>query len=181
MVRFTIFLEITLITKVFVRISLAEYVLHTYDKEFSVTLKQIDNEADDDYRDELLEVVDSMETNIFLCSSIDDLPEILSQSQQVGLLTERHHFIISSLDMHTLDLEPYQYGETIITGLRIINPTNQFVANVTEFFESQISKQKMRLAFNDSSILDGLLSEKLQLQNALIYDAGEPTNIFSCQ
>lgn len=159
------------------RIPLAEYVMYTYDKEFPVTLKQLDTEADGDYRDELIDVVDSTETNVFLCSSIEDLPEILSQAQQVGLLTERHHVIISSLDMHTIDLEPYQYGETIITGFRMVAPHNQFVMNVTEFFDLQIRKQKLSRQLNGSDILEGLTPEKLLLQNALIYDAGEMTKV----
>lgn len=50
---------------------------------------------------------------------IENLEEILKQAQQIGLMTHEHHYIITNLDMHTVELNPYQYSETNITGVSI--------------------------------------------------------------
>lgn len=39
-------------------------------------------------------------------------------------MSDNHHFIITNLDTHAIDLEPYQYSGTNITTLRIVNPEN---------------------------------------------------------
>jgi hypothetical protein len=54
--------------------------------------------------------------NILLCCSIDILPDVFKQAQQVGIMTDHHQYIVTTMDMHTIDLEPYQYGGTNITG-----------------------------------------------------------------
>lgn len=56
-------------------------------------------------------------THFLLDCSIDTLFSILQQAQQVGLMTDKYHYIITNLDLHTLDLVPFQYGETNITGV----------------------------------------------------------------
>lgn len=136
-------------------------------------IRQVDSKSDGDFHDELLEVVESDMKNIFVCSSVTDLPEILLQAQQVGLMTEEHHFIVSSLDFHTIDLEPFQYGETAITGYRMVLQENPLVEEVTEFFISQHLKLNDDRENNESNVIEQLSADKLLLENALIYDAGE--------
>lgn len=43
---------------------------------------------------------------------------------QMGLMTNPYHFIISNLDAHTIDLNPYKFGEANITTFRMINQTH---------------------------------------------------------
>lgn len=68
-------------------------------------------------RQVLKEVGKSGSTHFVLDCSIESLGTILQQAQQVGLMTDKYHYIITNLDMHTIDLIPYQYGETNITGV----------------------------------------------------------------
>lgn len=145
--------------------------MNNFEKKFPMTFHQLGLEAEN-LRDDLLQIVDSETKNILLCASVADLPEILLQAQQVGLMTEDHHFIISSLDMHTIDLEQFQYGETIVTGLRLVMPESPIVESVTEFFKSQHLQQNQDLR-NDSEVLERLSAEKILLEHALIYDAGK--------
>lgn len=152
------------------RIALANYVISNYKKNFTTTAHQLDVEGDGDYRDELMSVIDAGDTNIFLCTSIKDLPEILLQAQEVGMITEDYHFIISSLDMHTLDLEQFQYGEVVISGLRMIMTNNPMVEKVMSYFTTQHLKHASE---NDVFFLESFLPDKLLLQHALIYDAGK--------
>lgn len=43
---------------------------------------------------------------------------------QVGLMTKRYKWIITNLDAHTIDLDPFQYSGTHIMTLRILNPNH---------------------------------------------------------
>lgn len=42
-------------------------------------------------------------------------------------MSDQHQFIITSLDLHTIDLEPFQHGGTNITGVRIVDPDDPVV------------------------------------------------------
>lgn len=96
----------------------------------------------------------SDDIHIVIDCSIEALPEILkqvvyhtlfqfnlnknqiySQAQQVGLMTDYHQFIITTMDMHTIDLEPYQYSGTNITGIRLVDPDNPLMQTVTNFIK----------------------------------------------
>ncbi|KAJ9588778.1 hypothetical protein L9F63_017937 [Diploptera punctata] len=85
-----------------------------------VTIRQLDPLHN--HRTVLRRIRNSGEKNIILDCSIELLPEVLKQAQQVGLMTPLHNYIITSLDLHTIDLEPYKYSDTNITGLRMVNP-----------------------------------------------------------
>lgn len=48
---------------------------------------------------------------------------------QVGLMTKNYRWIITNLDAHTIDLEPFQYSGTIIKIFRI-SDTNHMIFNL---------------------------------------------------
>ncbi|GFT22034.1 glutamate receptor ionotropic, kainate 2 [Trichonephila clavipes] len=45
---------------------------------------------------------------------------VLKHAQQVGMMTEHQQYLITSLDLHTLDLTEFKYGKCNITGFRLI-------------------------------------------------------------
>ncbi|XP_042896248.1 glutamate receptor ionotropic, kainate 2-like [Parasteatoda tepidariorum] len=49
-----------------------------------------------------------------------NLYTVLKAAQQVGMMTEHQKFLITSLDLHTIDLDDFQYSKTNITGLRLV-------------------------------------------------------------
>lgn len=79
-----------------------------------------------------------------LACSTDALPEVLKQAQQVGLLTDAHQFIITSLDMHTIDLEPFQHSGTNIHAARLVQPDDAFVKEITDTFIEMYEKVKKK-------------------------------------
>ncbi|XP_012251025.2 glutamate receptor ionotropic, kainate 2-like isoform X2 [Athalia rosae] len=119
----------------------------------TVTIRQLPEGPD--YREVLRMIKASEDPNIVLDCSIDILPEVLKQAQQVGIMSNKHSYIIASLDLQTIDLEPYQYGGTNLTGFRLVNPEDPYV---TETF--------------NRDILDwGLESpSQLTVEAALVYD-----------
>lgn len=56
-------------------------------------------------------------------------------------MSDQHQYIITSLDFHTIDLEPFQHGGTNITGLRIVDPEEPFMKNTKEMWESHEKKK----------------------------------------
>ncbi|XP_015522024.2 glutamate receptor ionotropic, kainate 2 [Neodiprion lecontei] len=91
----------------------------------TVTVRQLSEGPN--YRHVLRMIKTSGDPNIVLDCSIDILAEVLKQAQQVGLMTDKHSYIIASLDLTSIDLEPYQYGGTNLTGLRLIDPDDPLV------------------------------------------------------
>lgn len=118
-------------------------LLKLYDsKEYTVTVRRINSGlTDNNYRSVLRRVRLSEDRHIVLECSVDTLPEVLKQAQQVGLLTDQHQFIITSLDMHTIDLEPFQYSGANITGIRMVSPDNPVVARVAQTLAAEMAAE----------------------------------------
>ncbi|XP_039303724.1 glutamate receptor ionotropic, kainate 2 isoform X1 [Solenopsis invicta] len=106
------------------------------------------------YRRSMQEIKTSNIENIIIDCSSEILSEVLMQAQQVGILSEKYKVIVTSLDLQTLDLEPYQYSGVNFTGVRLIDPEDPIVR---ETFD----RHKWNL--NDSS--------QLRVEPALMYDA----------
>ncbi|KAG8194662.1 hypothetical protein JTE90_003132 [Oedothorax gibbosus] len=53
-----------------------------------------------------------------------NLYSALKQAQQVGMMTENQQYFITSLDLHTLDLEEFKYGMCNITGFKLVQESN---------------------------------------------------------
>lgn len=124
-------------------------LLKLYDpKEYTVTIRRIDLGLANNYRSVLRRVKLSEDVHIVLDCSIEALPEVLKQAQQVGLMTDYHQFIITNMDMHTIDLEPYQYSGTNITGIRLVDPESPLVEELTKYIAEQY-------AANEEELLEG--------------------------
>ena len=54
-------------------------------------------------------------------------------------MVDKYHFIITNLDAHTIDLEPFQYSGANITILRLIDTSS---APVSEYAEYMTNKAK---------------------------------------
>ncbi|CAO1385800.1 unnamed protein product [Diamesa tonsa] len=97
-------------------------------------------------------------------------------------MTDQHKFLITSLDMHTIDLEPFQYSGANITGLRLISPNDELVKTVTNFFTKTFERKNQNKQDGDDDLergeyfertaeSEGLTAEKIRVETALTYDA----------
>jgi ionotropic glutamate receptor len=156
-------------------LAVADHLLRNCSGRMSVAVRQLDVTLNKNYRPRLLQVKQSEEKNIVLCCSIESLEEILKQSLQVGLLSDEHNVLITSPDMHTIDLEPYQYGGTNITAVRMISDNTETLSLVKEIYQmAQADSYKYK------DITDEEVAEKandMRLSTALTYDAGEKMKI----
>lgn len=140
-------------------------LLKLYDhRGYTITVRQLDLKMNDNYRNVLRRIKRAHNNKIILECSIDILPEVLMQAQQVGLLTDHHHFIVASLDFHTIDLEPYQYSGTNFTGIRLFAPNDEYIIEGAELFEQKFAHKGKRLP-------PGLTAEFMRTETALMFDA----------
>lgn len=129
------------------------------------------------YRDIFWKVKRSGETNILLDISREHLHKCLKNSQQVGLMTEKHSYLITSLDVHTVDLEDFMFGKTKITSLQITDSSKESVKRMMQKLASstpssaEIGNNRHSQALISSE--DNKLAKfsELYAESALIYDA----------
>ena len=60
----------------------------------------------------LKEVYLSKSTNIILDCSKDIIGEVLTQAQQIGMISEDHFYLLTSLDTHTVDMSGFKVKTT---------------------------------------------------------------------
>ena len=120
-----------------------------------VTLRQMEADSSD-YRPLLKEIKKSEETRIVLDCDFTKIEMILQQANEIELLTDYHNYLITSLDLDKVNIEPYTYMNVNITGFRMVNPDTNIV-------RSYLKKSPQRF-------LQGK-SNPLYSQNAFMFDA----------
>lgn len=119
-------------------------LLELYDpKGDTVTVKRIDvGLPTKNYRAVLRETKMSPDNCVIIECSIESLSEILKQSQQIGLLVDKYQIIITNLDAHTIDLEPYQYGGANITTLRMVDAASAYLSEYAEYMKKMAKDEQ---------------------------------------
>ncbi|KAG5316711.1 GRIK2 protein, partial [Acromyrmex insinuator] len=107
------------------------------------------------YRQGMQEIKASNIQNIVIDCSYEILDEVLKQAQQVGILSDKYKVIVTSLDLQTLDLEPYQFSGVNFTGIRLIDPEDPTVLQIANRHQDEWS----------------LDPSQLRVEHALMYDA----------
>ena len=88
----------------------------------------------------LKQIKNSAESRIVLDCSTEKIYEVLKQAQQIGMMSDYHSYLITSLDLHTVNLEPFQYGGTNITAFRLVDPENNLVRQTVKNWTVSDSK-----------------------------------------
>lgn len=71
------------------------------------------------------------------------------QAMQVGLMTKNYKWIITNLDAHNIDLEPFQYSGTEITTFRILNRNHSVFNIISPINENVYGLDNEQVANND--------------------------------
>lgn len=72
------------------------------------------------FRDIFWQIKMSGEQNILLDVRVERLHEALKHAQQVGCMTEHYSYLVTSLDLATLELEDFKYSRTRMTALSLV-------------------------------------------------------------
>ncbi|CAN7936994.1 unnamed protein product, partial [Ixodes hexagonus] len=84
----------------------------------SVTLRIIP--LDEDPRPVLRDIAKAGENNLLLDVAAERLEGILKYAQKAGIVTEYHNYIVTTLDLHTVDLSDFYYSRTNLTGFELL-------------------------------------------------------------
>ncbi|XP_070394605.1 glutamate receptor ionotropic, kainate 2-like isoform X2 [Dermacentor albipictus] len=102
--------------------------------------------------------------NIILDIKTSSLPALIREAQDVNMMTYYHNYIITSLDLHTLDLSEFSGIQANITAFRLVDPQRPEVINVVR--DLKIGRALWRYgASNHSEIIS------VDTDTALMYDA----------
>ncbi|CAL1279907.1 unnamed protein product [Larinioides sclopetarius] len=116
-----------------------------------------------EYRKLLKELGRAGIKNIVIDVPTKNVQTVLKHAQQVDMMSEYHNYFITSLDLHTVDLEDFQYGGTNITGFKLVDEESPTYADVLESWRGPMFRQTGR-------------EPSLTTEAALLYDA---TRLFS--
>lgn len=85
-------------------------------REYSIVLRQLED-VDGSFRSTLARMKKSGEKNFVIDCSLETLEQLLRQALEVGLITDGYNYIITNLDLQSLQLDSYKYGGANITGV----------------------------------------------------------------
>lgn len=113
--------------------------------EFPIAVRQLSDSGD--YRSLLKQIKNSAEAHIVLDCTTEKIYDVMKQAQQIGMMSDYHSFLITSLDLHTVDLEEFKYGGTNITALRLVNPDNSLVQDTIRNWTMEEAKLGKKIEF----------------------------------
>lgn len=103
--------------------------------------------------------------NVIVDVPREHIYSVLKHAQQVDMLSDYHNYFFSSLDVHTVDLEEFQYGGTNISGFSMVDTqARDFTAVVAKL-------QNDNYNWNGGDPLDSIYRMNFTTEVALVYDA----------
>ncbi|VVD06063.1 unnamed protein product [Leptidea sinapis] len=110
----------------------------------------------------LKQIKNSAESHIVLDCATERIRDVLQQAQQIGMMSDYHSYLITSLDLHSVDLEEFKYGGTNITALRLLDPERSEVQRVVRDWVYDEARKGRKLQLGHTSA---------KTETALMYDA----------
>ncbi|XP_075590538.1 glutamate receptor ionotropic, kainate 2 isoform X2 [Dermatophagoides farinae] len=158
-----------------------EFLKEAEKNEWNIRLYQIQDRM---YRDIFWEIKQNNINNLLLDLDRDNIFLALKHAQQVGMMTENQNYLITSLDLHTINLENFQYAKTKITALSLIDFSSKELHDVinhlrfsyrfrslpqpSSSLSSILSKSTTTSTFPDPPIR---LANTILTESALLYDS----------
>ncbi|XP_065092491.1 glutamate receptor ionotropic, kainate 2 isoform X2 [Ochlerotatus camptorhynchus] len=132
--------------------------------EYPITVRQLSDSGD--YRPLLKQIKNSAESHIVLDCTTDKIYEVLKQAQQIGMMSDYHSYLITSLDLHTINLDEFKYGGTNITAFRLVDPENPEVSQAIRNWTLGEARLGKKVDFKTTENVTVIKAE-----TALMYDA----------
>ena len=75
--------------------------------------------------------------NVIVDVPREHIYSVLKHAKQVDMLSDYHNYFFSSLDVHTVDLEEFQYGGTNISGFSLVDTQSQDFSQIVTKLQSE--------------------------------------------
>lgn len=84
--------------------------------------------------------------NYLVISGRDNLAEILLQAQQVGIMSDRHSYVITNPDFHIIDIELFKHGGSNITGniVLALSDIEKVIYRIVTFLDKHLNLIKIK-------------------------------------
>ncbi|XP_050461364.1 glutamate receptor ionotropic, kainate 2 isoform X3 [Cataglyphis hispanica] len=135
--------------------------------EFPITVRQLSEGSE--YRPLLKQIKNSAESHIVLDCSTERIYDVLKQAQQIGMMSDYHSYLITSLDLHTVDLEEFRHGGTNITAFRLVDPEKPEIQKVIQDWIYGEKRYNRELDMGQNSNKNNLTT--IKTETSLLYDA----------
>ncbi|XP_076667715.1 kainate-type ionotropic glutamate receptor subunit 1D isoform X9 [Andrena cerasifolii] len=135
--------------------------------EFPITVRQL-NEGSE-YRPLLKQIKNSAESHIVLDCSTERIYDVLKQAQQIGMMSDYHSYLITSLDLHSVDLEEFKHGGTNITAFRLVDPEKPEIQKAVQDWIYGEKRYNRELDMGQSTNKNNLTC--IKTETSLMYDA----------
>ncbi|XP_022827826.1 glutamate receptor ionotropic, kainate 2 isoform X2 [Spodoptera litura] len=135
--------------------------------ELPVAVRQLPDSHD--YRPLLKQIKNSAESHIVLDCATERIRDVLQQAQQIGMMSDYHSYLITSLDLHSVDLEEFKYGGTNITALRLLDPERADVQRVVRDWVYDEARKGRKLQLGHTTAKENMTF--IKTETALMYDA----------
>lgn len=106
-----------------------------------ISIRQVD---DRNMRQVLREAKDNKWKNFIIDLSVEKSSMFLRMALQEGMVDPYHHYILTTLDIETIDMEDFKHNYVNLTGFRIVDPDNSFTNKIMrdmEIYEIQTDLQ----------------------------------------
>lgn len=107
-----------------------------------IKVMRYDLNLNGNYKSVLRRIRKSEDSRIVVVGSTTGVAELLRQAQQVGIMNEDYTYIIGNLNLHTFDLEEYNYSEANITGIRMFSPDQEEVRDLMEKLHQELGESE---------------------------------------
>ncbi|CAH2084752.1 unnamed protein product [Euphydryas editha] len=135
--------------------------------ELPVAVRQLPDSHD--YRPLLKQIKNSAESHIVLDCATERIRDVLQQAQQIGMMSDYHSYLVTSLDLHSVDLEEFKYGGTNITALRLLDPERAEVQRVVRDWVYDEARKGRKIQLGHTSAKENMTF--IKTETALMYDA----------
>lgn len=135
--------------------------------EYPIAVRQLGDGSD--YRPLLKQIKNSAESHIVLDCTTERIYDVLKQAQQIGMMSDYHSYLITSLDLHSVDLDEFKYGGTNITAFRLIDPDKPEIQRAVKGWVYGEARLGRKLQLGPTSAKDNMTF--IKTETALMYDA----------
>ncbi|XP_070517537.1 glutamate receptor ionotropic, kainate 2 isoform X2 [Cardiocondyla obscurior] len=138
--------------------------------EFPITVRQLSEGSE--YRPLLKQIKNSAESHIVLDCSTERIYDVLKQAQQIGMMSDYHSYLITSLDLHTVDLEEFKHGGTNITAFRLVDPEKPEIQKVIQdwIYGEKRYNRELDMGQNSNKTETSLLYDAVHLFAKALHD-----------
>lgn len=135
-----------------------------------IYVRKLELKNEKTYRNILKRAKANGDENFLVIGFAGKLNELMTQLQQVGMITDGYKYILGTFDLLTIDLESYKHAGANISAVRLVSPENPIVQDFLTKVELSNMNVTCPITLDMALIHDGiqLVVENMKIDPELI-------------